>query len=209
MPATTYDDGSHKRKQAQSAQEGVITQKKPRTSASNKQPQMLITPHESIIAELNSKHKVLPASVISSTPIRKRVTSVLNHLREAPDQSRVALLYARTADVCKLITVVEQCKRLLVEEGKAWYQYNQLFDQPEAPKKRDLVEETVLEKEGEGGGSDSDDFEVMHSRFEDAVLPPPTTQSVKSMRVFLSTTPILELRSKRNVTTQSSDQAKR
>lgn len=209
MSATTRDDGSNKRKQAESSSKDLVASKKSRTSASNAPAQSLITPHESVISELSSKYNVLPGSVISSTPIRKRVTNVVDHLLEVVDQSRIALLYARTADVSKLITVVEQCKRILAAEGKAWYQYNQLFDQPEAPKKRDLVEETVLEKGGGGNDSDSDEFEVMHSRFEDAVLPPPTTRSVKSMRVFLSTVPIPELRAKKTVTIQSSEEVKR
>ncbi|RSM10477.1 hypothetical protein CEP52_003571 [Fusarium oligoseptatum] len=156
------------------------------------------SPHEAILAELRSKYEVLAVSVISSTKITKRITSVVSHLLEESERPRLVLLHARTADVCKLITVVEKCKRVLGEEGKAYYQYNQLFDLPEKPKKRDLVEETVLENDAEeGDGSDSDDFEVMHSRFEDAVLPRPSTRSVKSMRVFLSIAPIMELKSKK------------
>ena len=82
---------------------------------------------------------------------------------------------------------------------------NQLFDLPEKAKRKDIVEETILEKGVEDDDdSDSDDFEVMHSRFEDAVLPRPSTRSVKSMRVFLSIAPIQELKSKQGVAVQSS-----
>ncbi|CAF3445690.1 unnamed protein product [Fusarium graminearum] len=163
-------------------------------------------PHESIIAELKPKYDVLPASVISSTQIKKRVTHVANHLLAQGDRRQIALLYARTADVCKLITVVEKCKQVLSEEGKQHYQYNQLFDQPEKPRRKDIVEETILEKgtmDEEGDGSGSDDFEVMHSRFEDAVLPRPSQRIIKSMRVFLSIIPIPELKLKKGVTVQS------
>jgi hypothetical protein len=149
---------------------------------------------------------VLPASVISSTQIKKRITHVSNHLLAQGDRSPIALLYARTADVCKLITVVEKCKQVLDEEGKQYYQYNQLFDQPDKPRRKDVIEETILEKgavDEEGDGSDSDDFEVMHSRFEDAVLPRPSPRTIKSMRVFLSIAPIPELKLKKGVTVQS------
>ncbi|KAM0429359.1 hypothetical protein ACHAPT_006577 [Fusarium lateritium] len=180
-------------------------QKRARNQAPQSPTSALIAPHETILAELRSKYEVLALSVISSTKISKRIISVANHLLEETERSRLVLLHARTADVCKLITVVEKCKRVLGEEGKTYHQYNQLFDLPEKPKKRVLVEETVLERGAEDGDdSDSDDFEVMHSRFEDAVLPRPSTRSVKSMRVFLSIAPIMELKSKKGITIQSS-----
>lgn len=198
------NDGPQKRKQAEGLQQDASVSKKSRTAGRQPQTQSLITPHQPIIAQLAPKHNVLAASVISSTQIRKRVTYVVNHVIKESSEVRVALLYARTSEVCKLITVVEQCKRVLAEEGKSWYQYNQLFDQPEGEKKKDVVEETVLEREGDDG-SDSDEFEVMHSRFEEAVLPQPTTRSVKSMRVFLSLAPIPELKTMKDTTIQSSE----
>ncbi|CAM1500916.1 Fc.00g100780.m01.CDS01 [Cosmosporella sp. VM-42] len=201
MPASNREDVSNKRKQAGGLPIDKNTKKKSRTSESQPMKQSLLGPHQSILSELAPKYDALAASVISSTQIRKRVTYIANHLLGGSKLPRVALLYARPADACKLITVVEQCKRVLGEEGKTWYQYNQLFDLPEAPKKRDIVEETVLEREPEDD-SESDEFEIMHNRFEDAVLPPPTTRTVKSMRVFLSITPIPELRMKKDVTLQ-------
>ncbi|ODA80323.1 hypothetical protein RJ55_03281 [Drechmeria coniospora] len=164
----------------------------------------LIGPHESITAELQLKHDVLVASVISSTKIRKRITQIAAHLGESAGKPRVVLLHARTAEVCKMITIVEHCKRALKEKGKAWYQYNQLFDVPDEPrKKRDVVEETVLDKEDEP--SDDDDFEAMQSRFENALLPPASDRTVKSMRIFLSPQLVPELRSKDDVTEQTSE----
>ena len=208
MPVQSRSHGPHKRKQPEGPQRDSSATKKSRTAERQPQTQSLIAPHQPILAQLAPKYNVLAASVISSTPIRKRIVYVVNHLIKESSELRVALLYARTADVCKLITVVEQCKRVLGEEGKAWYQYNQLFDQPEAEKKKHVVEETVLENE-EDDGSDSDDFEVMHSRFEEAVLPPPTTRTVKSMRVFLSLAPIPELRVMKDVTAQTCEGRKK
>ncbi|KAM0557144.1 hypothetical protein ACHAPJ_005407 [Fusarium lateritium] len=205
MPATSLCQGSGKRKPDISLSKDTKPQKRPRSDDVQPSTSALLAPHESIISELKPKFDILPASVISSTQIKKRIIHVANHLLGQGDRPRVVLLHARTADVCKLITVVEKCKRILNEDGKACYQYNQLFDLPEKAKRKDIVEETILEKGVEDDDdSDSDDFEVMHSRFEDAVLPRPSTRSVKSMRVFLSIAPIQELKSKQGVTVQSS-----
>lgn len=186
------------------------SKKRARTQGAPSPTTAFITPHDAVLAELNPKYDILVASVISSTQIRKRVTYVLNHLLKKTEKPPVVLLHARTADVCKLITVVEQCKRVMVDESKAWCQYNQLFDLPQGSKMRDIVEETVLgqktsDKEDD---SDGDHFEVMHSRFENAVLPRPVSNTTKSMRIFLSVASVPELRSKPGITTQTSMERK-
>ncbi|KAF4446924.1 hypothetical protein F53441_9470 [Fusarium austroafricanum] len=204
MPVTAVNRGAGKRKPDTGLSKYPPSQKRPRNDDAQPPTPALMAPHESIITELNSKYDILPASVISSTQVKKRITHVANHLLAQRARPQVALLYARTTDVCKLITVVETCKRILNEEGKSYYQYNQLFDQPEKPKMRDIVEETMVEKGvEEDDGSDSDDFEIMHSRFEDAVLPRPSLRSVKSLRIFLSVVPIQDLKSRKGVTVQS------
>ena len=104
-----------------------------------------------------------------------------------------------------MITVVEQCKRIWAEEGKPWFQYNQMFALPEEPKRADMVEETTLENDA--GESSDDDFEVMASRFEEAVLPPAPRRAVKSMRIFLASQAIPELKTTEGVTLQSSENA--
>src|SRR6478735_7828613 len=131
MPATNPEHGSGKRKPDTSLSSDAQPIKRSRGHEVPTQTFTLAAPHESIIAELKPRYDVLPASVISSTQIKKRITYVANHLLTQGDRPRVALLYARTDDVCKLITVVEKCKRVVIEEGRAYYQYNQLFDQPE------------------------------------------------------------------------------
>ncbi|KAF5543503.1 hypothetical protein FNAPI_9644 [Fusarium napiforme] len=204
MPTATSKHASGKRKPDTNASKDAHLTKRPRNNDPKAPTPALLAPHETIIAELNSKYDILPASVISSTKIKKRIMQVTDHIMTQGDRPRVALLYARTADVCKLITVVETCKRIVSEEGESYYQYNQLFDQPERSKINDVIEETILEKNiQEDNDSDNDDFEVMHSRFEDAVLPQPSPRSVKSMRVFISTMPIQELKIKKGVTVQS------
>jgi hypothetical protein len=110
--------------------------------------------------------------------------------------------------VCKLISIVEQCKRVLGKEGKTWYQYNDMFELPQR-EKRGRIEETVLEKDGDENedDSDDDDFEVMASRFESAVLPEPSRRVVKSLRVFLSLKAVDDLKNREGVTVQSSEGA--
>ncbi|QPH04284.1 hypothetical protein C2857_001172 [Epichloe festucae Fl1] len=161
----------------------------------------LIGPHEDIISQLQPKHNILAASVISSTQIRKRVTQITSHLGAESDLPAVVLLYARTAEVCKMITIAEQCKRLMKEQGKRWFQYNQMFEMP--TRDRDVVEETVLD--GQQGESSDDEFEVMASRFEKAVMPEPQKRVVRSMRVFLSVEVIRDLGAKNGITMQSSE----
>ncbi|KAL7816514.1 hypothetical protein V8C44DRAFT_291068 [Trichoderma aethiopicum] len=186
--------------------------KKPRTQ----EPNTLIGPHEATLKELSPAHNVLALSVLSSTQIRKRVTSATSHLLEKASGSRIVLLHARPADVCKMITVAEQCKRVLGEQGQAWYQYNELFDLPpesakkkKEKKKKNTELETVGAEEEAEEDSDSDEgaFEAMESRFEKAVLPPPRVQTYKSLRIFLSHQAIPDLKTRENVTVQTSEDA--
>lgn len=228
------------------------------TSPPQAQDSPLFRPHAPILQELAAKYNILPASVISSTPIRKRLVHITSHLVptaatatatsskdkehgnddeasptitsvEAARQDGTAktrkrpcavLLYARPAEVCKMITVAETCKRLLEEAGQmTWYQYNQLFDLPtedaeraKRKKRREaVVEETVLLRvngedgqDGDDDDSESDAFETMQSRFEKAVLPPPSERTTKSLRIFLATTAMPELKAKDGVTLQAS-----
>lgn len=172
----------------------------------------LVQDHAGIISQLSHKYAILPLSVISSSKIQKRVTLAVSHL-EVPEksdaQARLVLLYARTSEVSKLITITEQCKRIIGQTQRNWFQYNQLFDstnEQEKRKRKELIEETVLKGDMEDDrDSADDDFEVMQDRFEKAVLPPPPQRTIKSMRIFLSTVPIPELKAKPDVTLQSSD----
>ncbi|KAK2004155.1 hypothetical protein LX36DRAFT_706467 [Colletotrichum falcatum] len=171
--------------------------------------------HDALLASLRPKYDVLPAFTISSTKIQKRVSWLLQHLRkdDGDPRKRAVLLYARPGDVVKMITIAELVKRIVAEDQAGrWYQYNQMY---ELPPKAEVVEETMLGATagGSGGGDDNDDdddddndsFEVMESRFERAVLPPPVSRAAKSLSVFLSLAPIPELRAKDDVTTQTNE----
>ncbi|VUC37506.1 unnamed protein product [Clonostachys rosea] len=169
----------------------------------------LSTPHNSIVTVLAPKYDVLTASVISSTRIHNRIVRVTEHIRQynpASDNDQgkarpVVLLHARPREACKLITVVEQCKRILKKEGRPFYQYNQLFDLPPEAKKPEVVEATVLQ-DAEDEESE-DDFEVMGSRFEQAIQPPPDTKVIKSLRIFIAPMPVPELKQMSDVTLQA------
>lgn len=175
----------------------------------------LLGPHEAAIAKLQSKYNVLAASIISSSQIRKRVSYVTKWLTTplpeqlptmSTDRNSLVLVHARPADVCKLITVVELCKRVLKEEGKHVYQYNQLFQPPPVKQKSDRVEETVLVgNEDEYSSSEDDAFEPIESRLEKAMRPTQQTHEPRSMRVYLSCTPVPELKNEPGVTVQSSE----
>lgn len=247
MPAADMEQASKKRKPSTSIEKSA---KKPRpptdtspgavAAVPQAQDSPLFKPHAAVLQGLASRYNILPASVISSTPIRRRLVHMTSHLlgtaadglqrptttEQSKKLPRATLLYARPSEVCKMITVAEKCKRILEEQGQTtWYQYNQLFDLPgedaerarqkTQKKKRRAVEETVLHideeyegahEEDEDDDSESDAFETMQSRFEKAVLPPPPDRTTKSLRIFLSTVPIPELKAKDGVTVQSSEQ---
>ncbi|PHH76120.1 hypothetical protein CDD80_1788 [Ophiocordyceps camponoti-rufipedis] len=182
-----------KRQCPQDAPEEQREPKRPRIQP----PPTLSAPHEVIVAALEAQHDVLVASVISSTQIRKRVSSATAHLGATTTsaKARVVLLHARPAQVSKLITVVEHCKRLV----RPCYQYNQLFDLPVT---------TSQTGSNDGDDDEKDGFEVMDtSRLEKAVALSPPRRPVMSLRVFLAVQPIPELEARPGVTLQAGDVA--
>lgn len=172
-------------------------------------PASLLGPHEAILAELAPKYNVLPASVISSSKIRQRTVSATTHLLATEENSKpcVVLLYARTDCLSKLITIAETVKRVLGQEGKSWWQYNQMYEQPEriVEEKKDVIEETVLDRgdaDEDESEATSDYFETMGPRLEQAIQPPPKLRTIKSLRIFLALHPVLELKTKQGITVQ-------
>lgn len=83
-----------------------------------------------ILAAIESKYDVQAHSVISSSKIQKKVTSVLRHLQPPttptanPPRPRVSVLRARATDAGKLISIAEIAKREMLKSiGGRWYQY--------------------------------------------------------------------------------------
>lgn len=207
-PATQQLKGNKKRKSSTTAEPAESKKSKAIPSG----PTTPLPAHDALLTDLRSKYDVLPAFTISSTKIQKRVNWLLRHLRkdDGDPRRRAVLLYARPSEVVKMITIAELVKRIVSEEdeGGRWYQYNQMY---ELPPKAEVVEETMLgngrsENEAAGGSdNDDDDFEVMESRFERAVLPPPAGRAAKSLSVFLSLAPIPELKARDDVTAQTNE----
>ncbi|KAM0333219.1 hypothetical protein ACHAQA_001879 [Verticillium albo-atrum] len=170
--------------------------------------------HASVLADLKTKYDILPALVISSSKIQKRVTYLLQHLRRdsGDPRPRVALLHARPHEVCKMLTIAEQLKRSLAEgaavgAGARWFQYNMLYAMPVRAKEAEAVDETVLGGNGAAASEASDDdedddFETMENRFERAVVPPPSARVTMSLSIFISTVPVPELKVRDGVSVQ-------
>ncbi|CRK21756.1 hypothetical protein HYQ45_008994 [Verticillium longisporum] len=170
--------------------------------------------HVSVLADLKTKYDILPALVLSSSKIQKRVAYLLRHLRKDDGDPRppVALLHARPHEVCKMLTIAECLKRNLAAEaetgaGGQWFQYNMLYAVPlRARKAEEVVDETVFPGRGADvaseGSDDDDDFEVMEGRFERAVVPPPSTRVAMSLSIFLSAVPVPELKAREGVSVQ-------
>ncbi|KAK7943052.1 uncharacterized protein PG986_012165 [Apiospora aurea] len=186
-----------------------------------------------ILAAIESKYDVQTHSVISSSKIQKKVTSVLRHLQPVPkERTRVSVLRARASDAGKLTSIAEIAKREMLKSGghqdgtKRWYQYIALGAETKDVERekgssngrgdgKTVVEETILaqrqapgekemtddeqrqgrEKERDGNkDEDDDDFEQMKTPFERAIEGTPKIRAVPVMSLFLSLTPIDELR---------------
>lgn len=107
-------------------------------------------PHEELLQDLKGKYEIATATVISSSKINKKVTSVLSHLGHvdlfSPDsRPGVMMLHARAGDASKMVTVMELAKRRMGEAGVVWYQYNRVYE---------VTEEAVV-RGGKSGGSNN------------------------------------------------------
>ncbi|KAK6851180.1 hypothetical protein PG987_000814 [Apiospora arundinis] len=148
------------------------------TTVSSKRPRLASTLNivessdTKILAAVESKYDVQTHSVISSSKIQKKVTSVLRHLEQTtpegmlPKRSRVSVLRARATDAGKLISIAEIAKREMLksdgrhDEAKRWYQYIALGSEMkeverQTPKNyggqregKTVIEDTMLERQG-------------------------------------------------------------
>ncbi|KAI0601507.1 hypothetical protein F4775DRAFT_540133 [Biscogniauxia sp. FL1348] len=145
---------------------------------SNKKPCLELSLHLSskddakALGAIESKYDIQLQSVISSSKIHQRVTTLLRHLSPStsPDdpvpipiaaaadgkpKTRLSILRARAPDAGKLISIAEIAKRELEKSGAPggegcrgrWYQYMALGEEKrERPRDegRTVIEETVL-----------------------------------------------------------------
>ncbi|KAK9425560.1 hypothetical protein SUNI508_02921 [Seiridium unicorne] len=176
------------------------------------------SPDDSKILELvQAKYDVQIHSVISSSKIQKKVSSVLRHVTSATPESSsesgkqpVSILRARASDAGKLVSIGEIAKREIATrpngDGKRhWFQYIGLGQEiKEVPKEKNIIEETVLAgkhnvNDDEGGDeheneNERDDFEYMKTPFERAIEGKPKKQAITTMSLFLARVPVDELK---------------
>ncbi|KAI1363759.1 hypothetical protein F5Y08DRAFT_233394 [Xylaria arbuscula] len=140
----------------------------------------------------------------------------------APDattaKAKVSVLRAKAADAGKLISIAEIAKREIEREGGAprdeddaagskaeqeskagrWFQYIALGEETRQRSRDEgntIIEETVLGGSGTNEQDDKEDeFEVMKTPFERAIEGRPMVRGVPVMSLFLSRSPIEELK---------------
>lgn len=172
--------------------------------------------------ELGGKYHIMTTSVISSSKINKKVTSVLSHLSHVDlfdpnSRPGVIMLHAKDKDASKMVTVIELAKRKLSEAGQPWFQYNRVYQVAEEPRtssknkvdrrveNQSIIEDTILGGAEEDEDEDEEDaFEPMENVFEQAVREKPAAKHPNTyMSMFLARVPIPELQAKTFITLQT------
>jgi hypothetical protein len=209
----SFGDSKAKRKRPDDPTAIATRSKKPRLAS-----ELSITSADDskAIESLEAKFQVQVHSVISSSKIQKKVTSVLRHLTvsdSSADGLRVSVLRAKAPDAGKLVTIAEIAKRELSAEkedetGGRWFQYIGLGEQTKEGStevgKKNPVEDTLLGDKGQDEDEDDDGGEaaepqddatvVTKTPLERAIEGPPKKQVVAVMNLFLSRISIDELK---------------
>ncbi|KAG9668081.1 hypothetical protein KCU99_g9999, partial [Aureobasidium melanogenum] len=133
--------------------------------------------------DLSAKYTLLQLSVISSSSISNRTTSLIAHIKSTPADSKPAIvaLHAKAPVANKLISIVEIAKRELKENGLKIYQYNALASE--------LIETTHTTKDATNQDAMSDEepaFEKVEQRS--------AVRNIPTMTTYLSLDPIKELK---------------
>jgi hypothetical protein len=150
-------------------------------------PIVCLTPITTVMAptalDLSAKYTVLQLSVISSSSISNRTTSLISHIKSTPEDSKPAVvaLHAKAPVVNKLISIIEIAKRDLKDNGQKVYQYNALGSE--------LVQSTPAAKPATEQDAMSDD-EPAFEKTEQKT----TVRSVPIMTTYLSLTSVKELK---------------
>ncbi|KAI4761080.1 hypothetical protein E4T52_06730 [Aureobasidium sp. EXF-3400] len=133
--------------------------------------------------DLSAKYTVLQLSVISSSSISNRTTSLITHIKSTPVDSKPAVvaLHAKAPVVNKLISVVEIAKRELKDNNQKVYQYNALGSE--------LVQSTPATKPATDQDAMSDE-EPAFEKIEQKI----TVKNVPTMTTYLSLTSVKELK---------------
>ncbi|KAI0134768.1 hypothetical protein BJ170DRAFT_679649 [Xylariales sp. AK1849] len=200
------DDSTAKRKRVASAEVEPRTTKKARLAS---ELSMTSTEDSKALDAVEPKFETQVHSVISSSKIHKKVSSVLRHLTvlDSSSKPRVSILRAKASDAGKLVTIAEIAKREISQAsdgGGRWFQYIGLGGETkETPKekRKATVEDTVLgvgdraeNDDADVNADEEDDFEYMITPFERAIEGRPRKQAVAIMSLFLSRVSVDELK---------------
>jgi ribosome-associated translation inhibitor RaiA len=163
-----------------------------------------------IYGDIVFTHDITQISILTSSKIEKRVTSVLEKLAQypvkPPSKPVVVFLHSKAAAASKLITIVEIAKREIAAKGGKWFQYNALSQIMEEMSRdvkkghrksrepKDSLDVNGSEKSEDGEEEDS--FEVMKTPFERAVEGTPKIRAIPVMATYLSRIRIESLRKK-------------
>lgn len=160
-------------------------------------PELTKDSHSMAQEPMLSKWEVKKLNVLSSTQISSRTSAVLTQLtseRGASEKPIVVSLEARAKVASKLVSIVEIAKRDLVAKGLRCYQYtgltSELIEIPREVKK--TSKDTMQQGAAELDEDESDDaFETMGAQGGAT-----KHRSVPVMTVYLSTTPVKELKAR-------------
>ncbi|KAG9653211.1 hypothetical protein KCU95_g8982, partial [Aureobasidium melanogenum] len=133
--------------------------------------------------DVSAKYTLLQLSVISSSSISNRTTSLIAHIKSTTADSKPAIvaLHAKAPVANKLISIVEIAKRELKESGLNVYQYNALGSE--------LVQSTPATKDTTNQDAMSDE-EPAFEKVEQGTA----VRNIPTMTTYLSLTPIKELK---------------
>ncbi|GAP84513.1 hypothetical protein SAMD00023353_1100330 [Rosellinia necatrix] len=207
----------------------------PATTTSHKRPCLVNNLYLSlddakVLGAVDARYDVQSQSVISSSKIQQRVSTMLRHLTPPPwtssvepapntpiPKTKVSVLRARAMDAGKLVSIAEIAKREIegerleptsdgvpCEGGQAskmgrWFQYIAIGEElQERNREKDgtVIKETILGSSGVGREDDDqdDEFEVMKTPFERAIEGRPLVRGIPVVSLFLSRSPIEELK---------------
>lgn len=133
--------------------------------------------------DLSAKYTLLQLSVISSSAISNRTTSLIAHIKSTPADSKPAIvaLHAKAPVANKLISIVEIAKRELKENGLSVYQYNALGSA--------LIQSTPATKDATNQDAVSDEEPAFEK-----VDRTPAVRNVPTITTYLSLTSVKELK---------------
>jgi hypothetical protein len=133
--------------------------------------------------DLSAKYAVLQLSVISSSSISNRTTSLIRHVKSRPEDNKPAIvaLHAKAPVVNKLISIIEIAKREMKDNGQKIYQYNALGSE--------LIQSTPAARPATEQDAMSDDEPAFEKPEQKT-----TVRNVPTMTTYLSLTSVKELK---------------